>query len=160
MTDPTVPDRPQTAPKGTDTSPFESPCMPARLRASADGPVPGQQADSNVVPLASPRQRARSFEGRGELDEAWRVFRKALVGLSTEGHRSDPETLARVGPIALEAARVLRELAGQARAAEGQSTRNRRLLQREQDKFERMRRKAARLGLRVPPPVRGPDDAA
>ncbi|WP_143589859.1 hypothetical protein [Streptomyces africanus] len=149
MTDPTVPDRPHTAPKGTDSSSAETPCMPARLRASAPGPVPEQQAVANVVPLTSPRQQARAFEGRQELDEAWRVFRKALIGLATEGHRSDTETLAKVGPIAAEAARVLRVLAGQARLAEGESSRNRRLLQREEERLERLRRKAARRGLVV-----------
>jgi hypothetical protein len=160
MTDPTVPDRPHTAPKGPDSS-TETPCMPARLRASARGPVPEQQqVAANVVPLASPRQRARSFEGREDLDEAWRLFRKSLIGLATEGHRSDPETLGKVGPIALEAARVLRDLADRARAAEGESSRNRRLLQREEERLERLRRKAARRGMLIGPVVRGPDDAA
>lgn len=91
-------------------------------------------------------RKDNTFEGRTELDAAWRVFRKSLIDLLKEGHRSDPETLAKLAPIAAEASETLRRLAGDAQAAVSGSQRNRDLLERENAKLRRTLSRAARQG--------------
>lgn len=89
---------------------------------------------------------AQVIEGRAELDAAWARFRRGTARLAREGRRSDPETLAKLGPIVAEATRVLDRLADEAQAAEDSSARNRRLLAEVEQKATRVLRKLARQG--------------
>ncbi|MFE5852527.1 hypothetical protein ACFQ61_04810 [Streptomyces sp. NPDC056500] len=107
-----------------------------------------------------------AFEGRAELDQAWRCFRKALARLLREGRRSDAETLAKLAPIAAEAAEVLLRLAADAESAVSDSRRNRELLERDEARLRRTLQRGVRQGV---PQAAGllrqldggrPDDAA
>ncbi|MGW2895850.1 hypothetical protein ACWDAO_14815 [Streptomyces sp. NPDC001212] len=110
-----------------------------------------------------------SFEGRAELDAAWRFFRRSLIALLREGRRPDapdPETLAKLTPIAAEATQVLRRLANEAQSAVSGSARNRELMEREEAKLRRLLGRAARKGSSGAARMlrtldrKGPDDAA
>ncbi|MFD3525059.1 hypothetical protein [Streptomyces sp. NPDC058653] len=109
---------------------------------------------------------AQPIEGRAELDAAWARFRRGMVRLAREGRRSDPETLAKLGPIVAEATQVLDRLAGEANAAVGSSARNRRLVAEAEQKAARVLRRLARQGdpraVRMLRSMSGgrPDDAA
>ncbi|MEV7427005.1 hypothetical protein [Streptomyces sp. NPDC091212] len=90
--------------------------------------------------------KGRPIEGRAELDAAWARFRRGMVRLAREGHRSDPQTLAKLTPIVAEATSSLNRLADELQAAEDASARNRRLLAVEEQRLGKVLRKAARQG--------------
>lgn len=110
--------------------------------------------------------KGQPIEGRAELDAAWSRFRRGMIRLAREGHRSDPGTLAKLTPIVAEATAALNRLTGEAHAAENASVRNRRLLEAEEQRLGKLLRKSARQG--SPGAVRmlrqmdqgRPDDAA
>ncbi|MYX15439.1 hypothetical protein GTY67_18950 [Streptomyces sp. SID8374] len=111
-------------------------------------------------------RKGQPIEGRAELDAAWSRFRRAMIRLAREGHRSDPGTLAKLKPIVAEATAALDRLTSEAHAAENASVRNRRLLEAEEQRLGKLLRKSARQG--SPGAVRmlrqmdegRPDDAA
>ncbi|MGW6584436.1 hypothetical protein [Streptomyces globisporus] len=91
-------------------------------------------------------RKGQPIEGRAELDAAWSRFRRSMIRLAREGHRSDPATLAKLTPIVAEATETLNRLTGEAQAAENGSVRNRRLLEAEEQRLGKLLRKSARQG--------------
>lgn len=94
----------------------------------------------------TPDEQPSGYPGRDQLDDANRHFRRSLARLAREGRRHDPALLADVQRIATAAADTLNRLAKDATEAEGNSTRHRAALAREQQNLDRLARKLARRG--------------
>ncbi|MFC9050058.1 hypothetical protein [Streptomyces anthocyanicus] len=94
----------------------------------------------------APGDQPNGYPGRDRLDDTNRHFRRALARLAREGRRHDPDLLAEVERIATDAAGILDRLTQAATTAEGNSSRHRTALGREQQNLDRLARKLARRG--------------
>lgn len=99
------------------------------------------------TPASDPQTPPMSgYPGRDRLDEANRLFRRALARTAREGRRHDHALLAEVERIAAEAAGALDRLTRAAIEAEGNSSRHRAAFERERQNLDRLTRKIASRG--------------